>query len=82
MIDAELLSILRCPETFQEIRLAEPSLISEVNGRISAGGLKNRAGQPITEAIDGGLLRADGRVLYPIRKNIPLMLAEEGIVIN
>jgi uncharacterized protein YbaR (Trm112 family) len=44
--------------------------------------LKNRAGQAITEAIDGGLLRADGRVLYPIRKNIPLMLAEEGIVIN
>jgi uncharacterized protein YbaR (Trm112 family) len=82
MIDAELLAILRCPETYQEIRLADPSLVNEVNGKISAGSLKNRAGRTITEAIDGGLLRADGRILYPIRKNIPLMLAEEGIEIN
>jgi uncharacterized protein YbaR (Trm112 family) len=79
MIDPELLKILCCPETHQEVRLAEPAVIEKLNGQIAAGALTNRAGQPVTEKIDSGLVRADGKVLYPIRRNIPVMLMDEGI---
>jgi uncharacterized protein YbaR (Trm112 family) len=79
MIAAELLEILCCPETHQQVRLAEPAVINEVNRRIAAGALTNRAGQPVKEKIEGGLVRADGAVLYPIRRNIPVMLVDEGI---
>jgi uncharacterized protein YbaR (Trm112 family) len=79
MIDPELLKILCCPETYQEVRLAEPAVIDNLNGQIAAGVLTNRAGQPVTEKIDSGLVRADGKVLYPIRRNIPVMLVDEGI---
>ena len=79
MIDPELLKILCCPETHQEVRLAEPAVIDKLNGQIAAGAVTNRAGQPVREKIDGGLIRADGRFLYPIRRNIPVLLAEEGI---
>jgi uncharacterized protein YbaR (Trm112 family) len=79
MVDQELLKILRCPETLQELRLAEGPLISRLNSSIAAGSAKNRAGQTVTEALDNGLVRADGRFLYPIRKNIPVMLIEEAI---
>ena len=79
MIDPELLKILCCPETYQEVRLAEPAVIDNLNGQIVAGVLTNRAGQPVTEKIDSGLVRADGKVLYPIRRNIPVMLVDEGI---
>ena len=79
MIDAELLKIMCCPETHQELRLAEPAVIEKLNGQVAAGALKNRAGQPVQEKIDGGLIRADGKVLYPIRRNIPVMLVDEGI---
>jgi uncharacterized protein YbaR (Trm112 family) len=79
MVDDELLKILRCPETLQELRLAEGSIISRLNASIAAGTAKNRAGQPVTEALENGLIRADGKFLYPIRKNVPVMLIEEAI---
>ena len=79
MIDADLLRILCCPETHQEVRLAEPAVIDRLNAQIAAGALKNRAGQLVKEKIEGGLVRADGKLLYPIRHNIPVMLVDEGI---
>jgi uncharacterized protein YbaR (Trm112 family) len=79
MIDPELLKILCCPETHQEVRLAEPAVIEKLNGQIAERALTNRGGQPVTEKIDSGLVRADGKVLYPIRRNIPVMLVDEGI---
>ena len=75
----ELLKILCCPETRQPVWLAEPGLVAELNQRIAAGTLRNRAGKPVTEKIDGGLVRADGKFLYPIRADIPVMLIEEAI---
>ena len=79
MIDPDLLKILCCPETHQELHLAEPAVIDELNRQVSAGALKNRAGQSVPEKIEGGLIRADRKYLYPIRRNIPLMLVDEGI---
>ena len=79
MIDPELLKILCCPETHQEVRLADPAVIDRLNAQIAAGTLKNRAGQPVHEKIDAGVARADGKYLYPIRRKIPVMLVDEGI---
>ena len=79
MIDAELLKILCCPETHQDVQLAEAAVVDKLNGQIAAGVLKNRAGQPVQEKLEGGLIRADGKFLYPIRHNIPVMLVDEGI---
>jgi uncharacterized protein YbaR (Trm112 family) len=79
MIDSELLKILCCPETHQEVRLAEPALIEKLNRQITSGELRNRAGKPINEKLDGGFVRADGKFLYPIRQNIPVMLIDEAI---
>ncbi len=79
MIDADLLKILCCPETHQELRLAAATAIETLNAQIAAGTLKNRAGQPVQEKLDEGLVRADGKFLYPVRRSIPVMLVDEGI---
>jgi uncharacterized protein YbaR (Trm112 family) len=79
MIDAELLRILCCPETHQDLHPAEPDVIAGINAQIATGVLKNRAGQPVQEKVDGGLVRADGKFLYPIRRKIPVMLVDEAI---
>lgn len=79
IIDRELLAILCCPETKQEVSLAEETLVGELNVRIGKGEIKNKAGQPVNEKLDGGLVRADKKILYPIRESIPVMLIEEGI---
>ena len=79
MIDPDLLRILCCPETHQEVRLAEPAVIQKLNQQIAAGAVTNRAGQLVQEKLDGGLIRADGKFLYPMRRGIPVMLVDEGI---
>ncbi len=79
MIDQQLLDILACPETHEPVALADEALVKTVNRRIEAGQLLNRAGEKVTEPIDGGLVRADGRYLYAIREGIPIMLVEQAI---
>ncbi len=78
-LNKELLDILACPETKQSLTLAEPALIERLNEQIRQGTLTNRGGSPVTEAIDAGLVREDGRYLYPIRDEIPIMLIDEAI---
>lgn len=78
VIDPELLEILACPENKTPVRLAEPDEVDALNARIRAGGVTNRGGEPVTE-IDGGLIREDGKFLYAIRDEIPIMLIDEAI---
>ena len=33
----------------------------------------------VAEPIDGGLIREDGKILFPIRQDIPVMLIDQGI---
>lgn len=79
MIDSELLNILVCPENKTPVTVADDALIEKMNAAIAEGTLKNRAGEIVTEAIDGGLQREDGTLLYPIRDDIPIMLIDEAI---
>ena len=81
MIKPELLNILRCPETHQKLRVADSALLGQVNDAIAAGRLQNRAGRTISEKVDGGLVREDGKFLYPIRANLPIMLIDEAIAL-
>lgn len=79
MIDKKLLEILVCPETREPVELADTPLVESINKAIAGGSLKSRNGEPVSEAIDGGLVRKDGKFLYPIRDDIPIMLIEEAI---
>jgi uncharacterized protein YbaR (Trm112 family) len=79
---AEVLSILRCPETHTPLDAASDALINEINAAIRAGRLVDRAGKAVVETIDGGLVRAAGDVLYPIVDQIPVLLADESIELS
>ena len=78
-VDKDLLAILCCPETKLDVSLADEALITKLNDAVSRGVLKNKAQKLVTERLDGGLIRTDRKVLYPIREDIPVMLIEEGI---
>lgn len=79
MIAPDLLNILCCPETHQELQLAATPLIERLNRQIASGTLRNQASRLVHEKLSGGLVRADGKILYPIRHSIPVMLADEAI---
>ena len=79
MIDSELMKILCCPETHQGLRPAEGALVEKLNQQIAAGRVRNRAGATVKETLEGGLVRADGKYVYPVRGNLPIMLVDEAI---
>ena len=79
MNDFELLKLLRCPETRQPLRIADAPVVRALNERIAAGQVHNRGGAKVNEPCDGGLIREDGRYLYPIRQEIPVMLIAEAL---
>ena len=41
--------------------------------------MKNRGGNPVTTEVKEGLVRADGKYLYPVDNDIPVMLIDEAI---
>lgn len=81
-LDKDLLAILACPETKEPVSLADDGLLGRVNAAIAAGRMKNRDGQAIEKPLDAGLVRQDGKLLYPVRGGIPIMLIEEGIPLD
>jgi uncharacterized protein YbaR (Trm112 family) len=78
-IDSELLSILVCPETGQPVKLADASVLERLNAAIAAGSLRTRGGVPVSRPLQEGLVREDGKVLYPVEDGIPVMLTEDSI---
>ena len=78
-LSPKLLEILVCPENKTPVRPAAPELVEELNQRIASQKLVNRAGLQVTERFEEGLIRADGKYLYPVRNGIPVMLIDEGI---
>lgn len=75
----ELLEILCCPETKEEVLLIKGEEVNKVNSSIHQGVVKYRDGESVTEKIDAGLLRKDGKFLYPVRDGIPIMLIGKSI---
>jgi len=78
-LDEFLLKILVCPENKTPVTPAPGELVEELNVKIERGTLKNHSGALVKQKFSGGLLRQDGKRLYPLVDDIPVMLIDEGI---
>ena len=79
MLDPEFVKILVCPDNRTPVRVASEQKITDLNQKIEDGTLQNIGGRKVNDRLDGGLVRAAGDRLYPVRKNIPVMLVEDAI---
>ena len=82
MIRTELLKMLVCPENRSSLSIASSDLIARLNRAIALGRLQNRAGEKLKTPLEGGLLRADQSLLYPIMDDIPMLLVDEAIYLD
>jgi len=81
VIDRDLLQILACPETHQGLAIADAALLERANAWIATGQAHNRGARPVTDPLLEALVRSDGRVLYPVRDGIPVLLVDEGLAL-
>jgi uncharacterized protein YbaR (Trm112 family) len=82
VIADHLLEILRCPQSRTKLHPAETKLIEQLNRAVAAGTLTNLAGERLERPLDGGLIREQGDLLYPIIDQIPVLLPDEAIDIT
>lgn len=81
-ISADLIEILACPETKRPVHLADGAIIRRLGERAAAGTLRTVGGAVVADPPAEGLLTEDGRRLYPIRNDIPVMLVDQAIVVD
>ena len=81
-MDDSFLSLLRCPRTGGELRLAGPEELAGYNDRVREGRLGNAAGQKLTQAMEGALVSECGRWAYPVHEGIPVLLVEEAVALD
>ncbi len=79
MVDQKLIAVLRCPIDGDSLTQADEILVNRINDAIARGETRDRHDQRITEPIDGGLVSARAKWLYPIRQSIPALIGDEAI---
>jgi len=78
-MDKRLLPILCCPVTHKGLYVAKAATLSRLNDAIAAGSVRNRDGNAITDPLKDALQTEDGKLVYPVRNGIPVLLDGEGI---
>jgi len=78
-IDKDLLDMLACPDTRQRLSEAGADVLERVNARVRSGAARTVGGKAVEGELEAGLVRQDGKVVYPIRDGIPVLLVDEGI---
>jgi hypothetical protein len=59
--------------------MADERLVERLNSAIAANSLAFANGERVRGRLDGGLVRGDGTLLYPIVRGIPLLTADQAI---
>jgi uncharacterized protein YbaR (Trm112 family) len=78
-MDKRLLDVVCCPVTKLPLQLLDSDRLARLNAAISGGQLRNRSAQPLPETLSEALVSRDGRLVYPVRDGIPVLLEEESI---
>lgn len=78
-MDKRLLDILCCPATRQPVRLLRRDELEALNRAVASGEVHNVASARVEAALQAGLITNDGKLVYRIDDEIPVMLADEAI---
>jgi len=78
-MEKRLLDILCCPATKVPLRALARNELDALNRAIAAGAVQNTAAAAVSSELQAGLITTDGKLIYRIEDDIPVMLADEAI---
>ena len=78
-MDRRLLDILCCPVTKSPVRLLSSGELEALNRAITEGAVRTESGTALKGSATAGLITRDGRTIYRIEDDIPVMLADEAV---
>ncbi|HEU4617631.1 MAG TPA: Trm112 family protein [Gammaproteobacteria bacterium] len=80
--DSALLDILCCPVTRLPLERMPVSRLERLNALVGERKIKNRGGATVEQALEEALVTRDGKLAYPVRDGIPVLLEDEGIELS
>ena len=78
-MDRRLLEILCCPVSKVPLVSLTRTQLHTLNSAIASGDVLTVDGEAVRSAFAAGLSTTDGKVLYRIEDDIPVLLPEEGL---
>ncbi len=78
-VNGKLLEILCCPVSKTPLVLLGQRKLEKLNQAIDRGEALYIEGEKVTEPLPEGLITEDGKVIYPVQDDIPILLEEKGI---
>ncbi len=77
-----LLKLVVCPDDRQPLTAAPLALIERLNELVAQRALRNVVGSLIDEPLEQALVRQDRQRLYANRAGIPVLLPQEGVLLD
>lgn len=78
-VDSKLLEILCCPVSKTPLVILGPEKLEKLNSNIRDDEVLYVDHRVVSEPLQEGLITEDGKVIYAVRDNIPILLEEQGI---
>jgi uncharacterized protein YbaR (Trm112 family) len=78
-VNGKLLEILCCPVSKSPLTVLGRQKLDKLNDAITKGEALFVGGEKVTEPLQEGLITEDGKVIYPVQDDIPILLEEKGI---
>ena len=78
-VNGKLLEILCCPVSKTPLTVLGRQKLDKLNDAIKSGEALFVDGEKVTDPLQEALITEDGKVIYPVQDDIPVLLVEKGI---
>jgi len=78
-VDGKLLEILCCPVSKTPLTILARDMLDKLNTAIESNQLLYIDNSKVTDTLQEGLITEDGKVVYAVQDDIPVLLEEKGI---
>ena len=78
-VNGKLLEILCCPVSKSPLAMLGRQKLDKLNDAIKSGEALFVDGEKVEDPLQEALITEDGKVVYPVQDDIPVLLEEKGI---